>query len=229
MKRSINYAQFWVLIVCFFSFNFLFSQEELTSAQIDAINSSQTAVSGDLYLDIEEDFLYLGLSDGTLRKISDKRIIIDDEPLPEVANPLIYLDTSTSTSNSTSYTTVKSFTLPANILKNQNAVKMIFYKRRTSNSGSVQIRLVYGGQTLFSTGNLGNEVGRVEMILFATGNENSQRAYIDDANTGNNGQRTGTSAVNSSQDQLVEIQVQTNNSSSTFAFDFLSVEGLIFD
>ena len=229
MKLLSNVIKICVIFACVLLSPNLLAQQELTTAQIESTNNNQTATSGELYLDIQEDLLYMGLDNGTLRKISDKRIIIDDEPLPEVTNPLIYLDTSTSSSNSTNYTTVKSFTLPGNILKTQNAVKMVFYKRRTSNSGSVNIRLKYGGQTLFTTGSLGNAVGRVEMILFSTGNTNSQRAYIDDANTGNNGQRTGTSSINSEQDQLVEIQVRTNNTSSNFSFDFLSAEGLIFE
>ena len=114
-------------------------------------------------------------------------------------------------------------------MKQQNAIKIIFYKRRTSSNGSVQIRLVYGGQVFFTTGSLSNEVGRVEMTLFATGSENAQRAYIDDANTGNNGQKTGTTTVNSAQDQLVEIQLKTNNTASDFSLDFLSVQALLYD
>ena len=182
-----------------------------------------------MYLDIEEDELYIGTSSGTLRKISNKQVQVDGQPLPEVSTPLIYLDTSTSSTNSTNYTTVKSFTLPGGILKQQNAIKIIFYKRRTSSNGSVQIRLVYGGQVFFTTGSLSNEVGRVEMTLFATGSENAQRAYIDDANTGNNGQKTGTTTVNSAQDQLVEIQLKTNNTASDFSLDFLSVQALLYD
>ena len=206
-----------------------YAQSELTTAEIETINTNQSATSGDLYLDVQRDELYLGLDTGGLRKISNKEVLVDDLPLPEVVNPIIYLDTSSSQTDATSYVTVKSFMLPADILKSQNAVKIIFYKRRISTSGSVQIQLVYGGQTLFTTGNLGNAVGRVEMILFATGSPTSQRAYIDDANTGNNGQRTGVATVDSSQEQLVEIKLRTSTTAATFSLDFLSAEGLIFD
>ena len=218
-----------LILVCCMFFQVVFSQQQLTTAQIQSIHSSQTAAQGDMYLDVEEDELYIGTSSGTLRKISNKQVQVDGQPLPEVSTPLIYLDTSTSSTNSTNYTTVKSFTLPGGILKQQNAIKIIFYKRRTSSNGSVQIRLVYGGQVFFTTGSLSNEVGRVEMTLFATGSENAQRAYIDDANTGNNGQKTGTTTVNSAQDQLVEIQLKTNNTASDFSLDFLSVQALLYD
>lgn len=219
----------WILIILLVVSTQLFSQQELTTAEIETINSAQTASQGDMYLDVELDLLYIGLSSGKLRKISDKETVVDGQPLPDVSKPLIHLDTSPSTASSTSFVTIKSFVLPGDILKSQNAINMVFYKRRNSNSGSLQIRLRYGGQELFTTGNLSNAVGRVEMALFASGSSSSQRAYIDDANTGNNGQRTGTSSVNSSQDQLVEIQVKVGNSSTQFTLDFLSVEGLIFE
>lgn len=206
-----------------------FAQQQLTTAQIQTIHANQTASQGDLYLDIEKDELYMGTSSGELRRISNKQVQVGGQPLPEVSTPLIHLDTSTSSTNATSFTTVKSFTLPGGILKQQNAIKIVCYKRRTSTNGSVQIQLVYGGQTFFTTGNLSNEVGRVEMMLFATGSENAQRAYIDDANTGNNGQKTGVTNVSSSQDQLVEIKLKCNNTSSNFSLDFLSVEALLYE
>lgn len=216
------------VISCMF-FQVHFAQQQLTTAQIQAINTNLSANEGDMYLDTEEDELYIGTSSGNLRKISNKRAQVDGQPLPEVSTPLIHLDTSTSSTSSTNFTTVKSFTLPGGILKTQNAIKIVFYKRRTSTNGSVQIKLRYGGQEFFTTGNLGNEVGRVEMTLFATGSTASQRAYIDDANTGNSGQKTGTTTVDSSQDQLVEIQLSTNNSSSSFSLDFLSVQALLYE
>lgn len=209
--------------------NSLLSQTELTTVEIQAIDNAQTANEGDHYLDTDRDELYVGMGNGKLRKISEKETLVGNDPLPAISTPLIHLDTSPSQTSSTSFVTVKSFTLPGGILKTSNAIKMVFFKRRNSSSGSVQIELVYGGQSLFTTGNLGNAVGRVEMTLFATGTESGQRAYIDDANTGNNGQRTGTSSIDSSQDQLVEIRLSTNNTTSTFTLDFLSVEGLIFD
>lgn len=205
------------------------AQQELTTAQIQTIHSNQTASQGDLYLDIEKDELYIGVASGKLRRISNKQVQVDGQPLPEVSTPLIYLDTSTSSTNATNFTTVKSFTLPGGILKQQNAIKIVCYKRRSSSTGSVQIQLVYGGQTFFTTGNLSNEVGRVEMIVFATGSESAQRAYIDDANTGNSGQKTGVTNVGSSQDQLVEIKLKCNNTSSNFSLDFLSVEALLYE
>ncbi|APD06819.1 hypothetical protein UJ101_01300 [Flavobacteriaceae bacterium UJ101] len=143
----------------------------------------------------------------------------------QVVSSTFWIDTTAVTVSSTSWGVhQKSFVIPGNTLGTGNAVRIVCY--RINPGGSTQIRLSYGGQTFYTSGNIGNNSSRMEFIIFGNGTTNSQKSFMDDANTGGNGQRFGVSTVDSTVDQTVSIQIR-KVSGSDKTLDFCSAEKMI--
>ncbi|MCT4665499.1 MAG: hypothetical protein N4A45_09730 [Flavobacteriales bacterium] len=193
------------------------------------IEMYNSASEGDFYIDNDSNF-YIGLSNGGLKIIpkEDSESLPTGTPTIPFENPVIWLSSTSVPVTSSSYETIKSFTLKGDILQDKNAVRITCWRRRQG--GNMQINFRYGGQSFFTSGSLGNNSARMEFIIFSNGNANSQRAYMDDANTGGNGQRTGTLSINSAVDQTVEIRARRASGSGTAGFiDFCSSEALIYE
>lgn len=137
-----------------------------------------------------------------------------------VASTLWIDNSNISVSNTSFGVHEKSFTVPGGSLGTKNAIRCVCYR---TNSGSQQIKIQYGGQAFYTTGNLGNSSSRFEFIIFGNGATNSQKSFMDDANTGTEGQRYGTVSVDSTVDQTVKIQMRRVGGSNG-SLDFCSAE-----
>lgn len=146
-------------------------------------------------------------------------------PSPQTINTqTIWIDGESDQITSTGYTNVqtKSFILEGGLLGTKNAIRIVCYRRK--GNSNQRIRLRYGGQAFFESGDLGNESARIEFIIFGNGSTSSQKAFMDDANTGSNGQKFGIVNVNSTLNQMIEIQIRKTGGNNNGVFDFAFAE-----
>jgi len=137
------------------------------------------------------------------------------------------IDVSTATvSNTTTETTVYSFSVPGGTLGTGNALRFRGAMDFTTNSGSIQLRLKYGSTTIVPLGTFAQDSNGsfLEALLKADGATNSQQAVFFYTHTSSGGDKgnKGTAAEDSTGALTFSITVEFSDASASNVFNLFT-------
>ncbi len=139
------------------------------------------------------------------------------DPSPVGVNLLDISVAEVTVSNTTTETSIYSFSIPANTLGVDNALDLFLegtIQNTSGGGGNIRVRVKYGGTTIFddnpSVSNGTNELYVINARIFADGAENAQKGalYASRGADTNMGDDRGTAAVDSTTIQTLEVTVE---------------------
>lgn len=118
--------------------------------------------------------------------------------------------------------TIKVATIPGGVLGVDGILRIELWFDRTVGSSNYRPRIVYGGTEVLAFASSAADLQHVEGFLFSAGTTLSQRAYGDRDGT----LATGSAAVDSTLDQLLEVVIEKDSVGSTVKCDYFTIDRL---